>query len=279
MLSLYSPAKINLFLQILARRSDGYHQLATLMQTIGLADQLHIELADRDVLTCTDSTIPTDETNLVRKASKLFRQVSGLNVHCNVHLEKKIPHQAGLGGGSSNAATTLWALNQLTGKSFTTQQLLEMSAQIGSDIPFFFSEGTAYCSGRGEIVESVAYAPAELVTIVKPVEGLATALIYKSLNLDGVCKKCPEEVLKSFKQHNQEPLHFNDLEKPAFANMPSLASLKNTLCQTGFKTVLMSGSGSAFFCLGEGNLDHLPTNLYSCSTRFIKRTPDSWYTL
>lgn len=277
MLSLYSPAKINLFLQILARRADGYHQLATLMQTIGLSDRLHIELADRDELTCTDASIPTDETNLVRKASTLFRQASDLNVHCKVHLEKQIPHQAGLGGGSSNAATTLWALNQLTGKPFTTQQLLEISAQIGSDIPFFFSQGTAYCSGRGEIVEAVPYTSAETVTIVKPMEGLATALIYKSLDLDHVCKRSSQEVLKSFRSQN--PLYFNDLEQPAFTCMPMLSTLKKTLCESGFKTVLMSGSGSAFFCLGEGQLDHLPSNLYSCVTSFTKRTPDSWYTL
>ncbi|PJD95036.1 MAG: 4-(cytidine 5'-diphospho)-2-C-methyl-D-erythritol kinase [Parachlamydia sp.] len=276
MLSFYSPAKINLFLQILARRADGYHQLATLMQTIGLADRLHIELATHDELTCTDADIPTDETNLVRKASALFRQVSGLNVHCKVHLEKQIPHQAGLGGGSSNAATTLWALNQLTGKPFTTQQLLETSAQIGSDIPFFFSQGTAYCSGRGEIVEAVPYASVDAVTIVKPMEGLATATIYQSLNLDNVCKQSSQEVLKSFSSQN--PLYFNDLEPPAFSRMPMLSTLKKTLTERGFRTVLMSGSGSAFFCLGEGNLEYLPANLYSCVTSFMRRPSDSWYT-
>lgn len=276
MLTLLSPAKINLFLQILFRRPDGFHQLATLMQAIQLADIVHFSLAEKDELTCTDPSLPTDETNLVLKAAALYRRLSGVPIYVKVALEKKIPCEAGLGGGSSNAATTLWALNQLAGKPLTTAQLMEGSAQIGSDIPFFFSEGTAYCSGRGEIIkpiQSLSYGP---VTIVKPSEGLSTQTIYKSLDLSQLVKRDSELVLETFL--NSKPVFFNDLEQPAFACLPKLAELKQHLKKTGFETVLMSGSGSAFFCLGEKNCP-IPDNLYCTSTYFLNRSADNWYSL
>src|SRR5262249_13981075 len=108
MLTLLSPAKINLFLRILGKRPDGYHELASLFQAIDLADTIHFSLSDADHLTCTDPAIPVDRSNLIWKSVNLFRRKTGLNFHLKIHLEKKIPHQAGLGGGSSNAATTLW---------------------------------------------------------------------------------------------------------------------------------------------------------------------------
>src|ERR1700733_15970617 len=114
MLTLLSPAKLNLFLRIVRRRPDGYHDLASLFQTVSLADTLHFSLSERDQLTCTDPALLTDHTNLVLKAVDLFRKKTGLSFGLKIHLEKHIPYQSGLGGGSSNAATTLWALNQLT---------------------------------------------------------------------------------------------------------------------------------------------------------------------
>ncbi|CCB86536.1 4-diphosphocytidyl-2-C-methyl-D-erythritol kinase [Parachlamydia acanthamoebae UV-7] len=278
MLTLYSPAKINLFLQILSRQDDGYHRLATLMQTIKLADTLHVALADQDELTCTDPSIPTDGSNLVLKAARLFREISGLSVGIRVHLEKKIPHQAGLGGGSSNAATTLWALNQLTGQTLSTFQLMQASGKIGSDIPFFFSKGTAFCTGRGEIVQALPPFQNESVTIVKPTEGLETARIYGQLDLNDTCKENSERLLHSFMYPNQIPLLVNDLEKPAFGCLPQLEDLKRQLQRSGFKSVLMSGSGSAFFCLGQSEKE-LPTDLFSCQTSFVNRSAENWYTL
>lgn len=276
MITLISPAKINLFLQILHRRDDGFHQLATLMQTVDLFDILHFSLANQDELTCDDRSLPTDTNNLVLKAASLYRRLSGIPLYVKVKLEKKIPYEAGLGGGSSNAATTLWAMNQLAGQPLTNDQLMVGSAQIGSDIPFFFSQGTAYCSGRGEVVQSFkskSYGP---VTIVKPPEGLSTQAIYKSLNLDQLIKRDTDLVLEAFQE--AKPVFFNDLEKPAFACLPKLAQLKEELEETGFETVLMSGSGSAFFCLGEKHKS-LPDNVYSVSTRFLNRQANSWYTL
>lgn len=274
MLTLRSPAKINLFLKIVKRRSDGYHELASLFQAIDLHDTLHFSLSEKDHLTCTNPSIPTDHRNLVLKATQLFRQKTGLSTGLTVHLEKRIPHEAGLGGGSSNAATTLWALNQLHGSPVSIKELTEWSAEIGSDISFFFSEGTAYCTGRGEKLEAVATLPKSNLWIVKPQQGLSTPQVFKQLDLAQLAKHDPQTVLASF--FTETPIYFNDLENPAFALMPQLQTLKSSLLDSGFHTVLMSGSGSAFFCLGNGSTHGLK-DVFASHCAFVNRSKDGWY--
>lgn len=276
MLTLFSPAKINLFLRIVGRRADGYHDLASLFQTISLGDTLHFTLADEDRLICTDSSIPTDGSNLILKAAQLFRQKTGLRFGLDVHLEKNIPSQAGLGGGSSNAATTLWALNALHGFPVTVSELQIWSSEIGSDIPFFFSKGTAYCTGRGECVEELSPLPSQKVTIIKPPSGLPTPAVYARFRSLGLPKHftSPQEDLQSF--FSPMPLYVNDLEPAAFVEAPPLAELKQNLLASGFTTVLMAGSGSAFFCLGEGDLKPF-TNLFHYDGSFIHRENNDWF--
>ncbi|MCC5831888.1 MAG: 4-(cytidine 5'-diphospho)-2-C-methyl-D-erythritol kinase [Chlamydiales bacterium] len=236
-LTLLSPAKVNLFLRILGKRRDGYHALASLFQTIDLADTLTFTLSKEDSLTCTDSSIVQD--NLVWKALELFRRKTGLQFNISIHLEKKIPLRAGLGGGSSNAATTLKGVNQLLGSPLSHEELQNCSSEIGSDIPFFFSKrGTAYCTGRGEIVRELP-AIEEKFEIYKPKEGLSTADVYKALDLSACSKEDPEELLEGFIKG--KPKYINDLEIPAFKLMPSLARVKEKVNGT------MSGSGTAFF--------------------------------
>lgn len=142
-IALFSPAKINLFLRVLGKRSDGYHEIASLFQAINLGDNLTFTLSEQDHLTCSDPHLPCDHTNLVIKAVHLFRKKTNLDTPVTIHLEKEIPSQAGLGGGSSNAATTLWALNALHNYPYTIGQLQIWSAEIGSDIPFFFLSGNS----------------------------------------------------------------------------------------------------------------------------------------
>jgi len=238
-LSLTSPAKVNLFLRILGKRTDGYHALASLFHTIDLADTLTLTLSKEDTLTCTDASIGPN--NLVTTAVDLFRRKTGLNFNVSIHLEKKIPTQAGLGGGSSNAATTLIGINQLLNSPIPTQELQQWSAEIGSDVPFFFSSGTAYCTGRGEIIREVPRFEGKL-EIVKPPEGLSTPAVYKALNLSECSKKDPEELLEGFL--NKKPVFLNDLERPAFKLMPSLEAIKQK------HGAIMSGSGTAFFYEG-----------------------------
>jgi 4-diphosphocytidyl-2-C-methyl-D-erythritol kinase len=273
-MKLDSPAKINLFLRIVKRRSDGYHELASLFQTIDLCDTLHYELSNKDLLTCSDASIPTDHNNLVLKAVNLFRKKTHLDCNVAIHLEKKIPMQAGLGGGSSNAATTLWALNELCEHPATIEQLMQWSSEIGSDIPFFLSQGTAYCTGRGEILRLLPPLQKKTLLIVKPMQGLSTPEVYRKLDLKTLKQKDPETILTDFLSGRF--CCINDLEIPAFAIMPELAHLQSRLKSAGFSDVLMSGSGSAFFCLGEGQLPNLSeTQQFSAS--FINRPAHAWY--
>ena len=277
-MKVFSPAKINLFLKVLRKRSDGYHELSSLFQTINLCDTLDFELYGKgtDILTCSDSSLPTDNSNLVLKATQLFRRKTGINLGLKIHLDKKIPSQAGLGGGSGNAATTLWAFNQLVGNIATEEELQAWSAEIGSDIPFFFSQGTAHCTGRGECVHNLSDLPEEPCVIVKPLIGTSTPHIYKQL---GMSPQSDSTFHPSFTFHSDflhSNQYFNDLEKPAFEVIPELENLKKRLLQCGFKTVLMTGSGSAFFCLGQGKVPKLPY-ISIFSARFLNRKPLKWY--
>lgn len=249
MLTLFSPAKINLFLRVLGKRPDGYHELASLFQAIDLGDTLHFELAKEDSLTCSDPTLPCDDSNLVMKAVHLFRRKTGLHFSINIHLEKKIPTQAGLGGGSSNAATTLWALNALHNFPYSERHLQIWSAEIGSDIPFFFSKGTAYCTGRGEQVTNLPPIPhLTSFSLIKPNAGLSTPAIYQALNLKECSQRDPNQLLASF--YSGTPCFINDLELPAFRLCPLLEPLKQKLLQEGHPTVFMTGSGTALVSVG-----------------------------
>ena len=148
----FSPAKINIFLRIVRRREDGFHDLASLFHVIDLGDDMVFSLlpagSTSDQLTCNWADVPTDGSNLVIKALNLFRSKTGASEHFSVDLIKRVPHGAGMGGGSGNAATTLWAANEMCGRPATAEQLLEWSGEIGSDISVFFSSGAAYCTGR-----------------------------------------------------------------------------------------------------------------------------------
>jgi len=275
MMRLFSPAKINLFLRIVSKRLDGYHNLSSVFQTITLGDTLTIALHDRDELTCTDPCLPTDASNLILKATELFRRKAGLQQGFKIHLIKRIPLQAGLGGGSSNAATTLWACNQLASTHVPLNTLKQWSSEIGSDIPFFFSQGTAYCTGRGESVHHIPALKAQPLWIIKPPYGLSTPEVYRRLNfLNSISEKDVQRDLDAFLSERLP--YFNDLEKPAFEIKPELYQLKTSLLASGFEIALMSGSGSSFFCLGQGVLPK-ENDLTIYPAHFMNRPLFDWY--
>lgn len=277
-ISLRSPAKVNLFLRVTGKRSDGYHSLSTLMHTIDWCDRLDFSLSNQDVFTCSDPSLPVDGTNLVQKARDLFRKKTGCDAPVRLHLEKHIPHQAGLGGGSSNAATVLWGLNDLFGLPATEEQLMLWAADIGSDVAFFLSRGLAYCEGRGERVREEKVEGMDLgeleVTLVKPGYGLSTPAVFQALDLSTCCEHSPEICLQSF--FSSPGFFINDLELPAFRLAPQLKSLKETLLQKGFHTVALSGSGTAFCCFGEGEIEE-KSELQVHRTRLICRSDQGWY--
>eukprot|EP00178_Gracilaria_changii_P014181 TRINITY_DN401_c0_g1_i13.p1 TRINITY_DN401_c0_g1~~TRINITY_DN401_c0_g1_i13.p1 ORF type:complete len:353 (-),score=38.81 TRINITY_DN401_c0_g1_i13:2650-3708(-) len=290
-LRLGSPCKINLFLRVMGKREDGFHELASLFQSISLHDTIYFSVKtdgdnnhDQDSLECDKSEIPTDPSNLILRAIRKFREKTGIKQHFRIRLEKRIPHQAGLGGGSANAATALWAVNQLCGKPCTTEELAQYGAEFGSDISFFLSEGTAYCTGRGEIMEMIPRLPPQSLYIVKPDEGLSTAEVFKNMDMSECSDKDPRELLRKMQEGVIFADFVNDLEVPSFRLMPKLKKLKEDLYKAGFNVVLMSGSGTSFFCLGHPwSSDFMEVFPAEHNVQVFKcffhgrRYPDMWY--
>lgn len=260
-IEMFSPSKINLFLRIVRRREDGYHELASLFQAINLGDQIKFKVlpegAEADEFDCNMPGVPTDSSNLVLKVVDLMRQRTGINTRLRVSLQKTVPAQAGLGGGSGNAATTFYAVNELFGRPATMEQLVEWSGELGSDITFFLSQGTAYCTGRGEILTPCDPLPPQHLYIFKPDIGLSTPSVFKALDLDALSKEDPLHLLSKFQEATPDvasasrDIYVNDLEPPAFSLVPELGALKEELLGYGFPHVLMSGSGTSVVAIGE----------------------------
>mmetsp|Transcript_27759 Transcript_27759/g.89552 ORF Transcript_27759/g.89552 Transcript_27759/m.89552 type:complete len:342 (+) Transcript_27759:54-1079(+) len=262
-LSLFSPAKVNLFLRVLGKRDDGFHELASLFQAIDVGDVLRFGVlpssAVRDEIECDLPELPTDESNLVTRAISLFRSRVPSAPFVRCFLEKALPMEAGLGGGSSNAATALWAMNELSGRPATRNELIDWSADLGSDVTFFLGDtGTAYCTGRGEIVEPLKpLSGATELFVVKPrAVGLPTPLVFetlgKTLNYATLSPRDPRaDLLQAFTSDaGPGPDDFvNDLEPPAFQVEPKLRDLKAKLTKYFPAGAMMSGSGTALFAI------------------------------
>jgi len=240
-----APAKVNLSLKVLGRRVDGFHDLESLMAPLSLADQLHFEKAESFELRCDAPDVPLDESNLVTKAVRVFERATSKPCQWQITLEKNVPHGAGLGGGSSDAATTLITLNELEKSGFSNDQLVNMAAEIGSDIPFFIYQQICKIKGRGEIVRPVQNdeVPGLLGTkilLLKPSFGVSTPDAYKH---------CLTATALPDVDYEPTPMSWgtmvNDLEKPVFRKYLFLAEMKMWLRnQPEVATSMMSGSGS-----------------------------------
>lgn len=244
-----SPAKVNLHLKVLSRRPDGYHELATLMQRISLCDEMFFRLTTTPgiVLRCPGSNLPKDEGNIVHRAAAAFLRRFGLPGGVEILLKKSIPIAAGLGGGSSNAATTLLALNELAGHPCSRGGLMEMGAALGADVPFFILEKTAWAFGIGERLEAVAHPPHFHFLLVNPGFELSTRKVYEGLNLTLTNEAIHYSIPRFFECHDViEELH-NDLETVSINLFPVLAEIKTLLLGHGAAGALMSGSGPTVF--------------------------------
>lgn len=251
-LTLQAPAKLNLSLRVLGRRDDGFHEIDTLMVRLpDLADVLEFNKSPDFVFHCDDSLLPGDEGNLVVKAVRAYEAELGTGCGFSITLRKKIPHGAGLGGGSSDAAATLRGLDQLHQGRLGEKRLGELAAAIGSDVPFFLSESAARCRGRGEIIETVPSPASRRVLLLKPAFGVATPDAYRrwqeSSELPGVTYAA---------QTVGEMELCNDLERPVFEKHRFLAELKQwLLVRDECAAALLAGSGSTVFAILHDGVD------------------------
>lgn len=257
-----SPCKVNLLLNILGKRADGFHELETVMQPVNLCDGLFFERAANGVqLSCSEKTLPVDSKNLVHRAAENFLEAVKISDGVKIHLEKKIPLAAGLGGGSGNAATTLLALNELFGAPLTISRLDEIAATLGSDVPFFLYNQPALATGRGEKVQSLENFPAlvgKAFFLIHPGFGIATPWAYQTLaKFPAALNGTPGRAQKLISKLQAGDLRaasnefYNSLEAPALDKFPVLELFQEFLLNEGALAVLMSGSGSTTFALAE----------------------------
>ena len=280
-MQLLAPAKINLSFEIKGRRPDGFHEIETFMVPIALADRLTIERKSDDDgihFSCDDPSLPSGADNLVVRAANLFRKRTKVAAGIAIALEKKIPHGAGLGGGSSDAATTLLGLDELFETELAPEELLEMAAELGSDVPFFIVRSAAICRGRGEMVTPISLETNLELLLVKPEFGVPTPSAYtrwkNSRELPGVDYSPQEFAGLKFA---------NDLERPVFEKFIFLARLKTWLRQQSEVAVaLMSGSGSTLFAVLRDGVEaeqlakrvraKMDPTLWSCVTHLCSST-------
>jgi|SRR5438067_3102291 len=251
-MQILAPAKINLSLRILNRRPDGFHEIETLIASVSLYDKIDIEKQNRWIdFSCDDPTLSTGDDNLVVRAAKAFFEKTKIKSGVSIKLEKKIPHGAGLGGGSSDAAATLKALNQLFEAKLSREELASLGSTIGSDVAFFLYESAALCKGRGEIVQPTKLKKKLSILLLKPTFGVSSAWAYSrwqdSTEIPGV----------SYQSQNLDGQTFvNDLERPVFEKFVFLAQLKNWLLkQPEVGAALISGSGSTVFAVLRDKAD------------------------
>ena len=250
-MKILSPAKINLFLIVTERRTDGYHNIISLMCGIRLCDTVLLEVGSkRTTVSCAHPDVPEDESNLAFKAVNVFQKAHGRYAGVKITIEKEIPVAAGLGGGSSNAAAVLTGLNQFHGHPFSQDDLMSMGRSIGADVPFFLYNKPAIASGIGEKLTYCHGLQNLKVLLVFPGFGVATSQVYKSLNLGLTnCKKKLKQVLLNHRNFDPRYHLCNDLETIVASRYPVISAAKNRLLDLGAIGALMSGSGPTVFGL------------------------------
>ena len=270
-------AKINLSLRVLRRREDGFHDIETLIAPITLHDSLQIEAADQFQFRCNDPNLPAGEDNLVVRAAHAFFAEVRVSSSARITLEKNIPHGAGLGGGSSDAAATLRGLDKLFIANLGSEKLRKLAASIGADVPFFLHSEAAVCRGLGEIIEPVSFPTALDLLLFKPLFGVTTPWAYSRWR---DAHEIPGANYSP--QKFREQIFVNDLERPVFEKFPFLAVMKDWLLrQPEVAVALMSGSGSTLFAVMNPNDDkealasrarvELDSGLWVLATQTIER--------
>jgi len=247
-------AKVNLRLRVLERRDDGYHHLETIYQTISLHDTITISVVDAPhlILSGNDRSLPGDENNLIMRAAKMLQSRFETKKGALMRLDKRIPMQAGLGGGSSNAAVTLMALARLWQLNIPRAELIALGARLGADVSFFFFGGTAGAAGVGDCLQPLDEAPQKFLLVLKPNANISTAAAYKALDERSLTSQYAKTIL-STSQATADSVRIdfanltNDFEAVVFELEPEIGRARSALLKAGAEAALLAGSGAAVF--------------------------------
>lgn len=242
-----APAKINLGLHVLRRRSDGFHAIESVLLPIGWFDTVTVRPAADLSMTCSDRSLPVDDRNLCRRAARRLAEAAGIPAGAAIHLDKRIPVGAGLGGGSSDAAAALRLLAKCWKLSPSEHDLRRIAQQIGSDVPFFLEGRAAYATGRGGVLEPLEYACPYTLLVVKPPVSIATPDAYGLVEPSDKPRPDLRTLVRSDDLDRWSAELTNDFEQPVFARYPQIRAVKERLLEEGAAFASLSGSGSAVF--------------------------------
>lgn len=251
-----APAKINLSLDILGKRDDGYHDVEMVMTTIDLSDRIELYTLDQNEIKVSLETryVPNDERNLAYKAAYILKEKFNVLDGVYIKMQKNIPVSAGLGGGSSDAAAVLRGLNRLWSLDIPLEELALIGLEVGSDVPFCVMNTTALVSGRGELIKKLPPPPSCWVVLAKPDIGVSTKTIFQRILIEELIHPKTQGVVEALKDHDFKKLRKNmgnSLEPITFNLHPEVEHIKNKMMEAGAINVLMSGSGPTLFALVE----------------------------
>jgi 4-diphosphocytidyl-2-C-methyl-D-erythritol kinase len=245
-----SPAKVNLHLRVLRKRDDGYHDIETLLQQISLYDEMiFTPVAQGIVVRCPDSSLPENERNIVYRAAHALLSDASCPQGIHITLKKNIPVAAGLGGGSSNAATTLIAVNEMYGLRYRTDDLMRIGSTLGADVPFFIHGKAMWATGIGDKLQPVLHAPTLWFVLINPKFEISTKMVYENFNFRLTNRAVKYSYSGLYTVEDLLNGLYNDLERVTLNLYPVLQRLKNLLLKEGARGALMSGSGPTVFGL------------------------------
>ncbi len=250
----YAPAKLNLGLHVLRRRVDGYHEVATVLFPIGWHDILSIEPTDAFGFSCSDPTLPVDERNLCVRAAHVLARKAGIEPYGILHLDKRIPHGAGLGGGSSDAAHTLRLLAEFWKLNVSPEMLHALAARLGSDVPFFLHDQAMIATGRGEVLAPLSSPPYRLpyaLAVLMPSQAVSTGEAYGLVHPNAQQRPDLASLVRSNDLERWRRELVNDFEAPILARYPKIRQARRVLLEAGAGYVVMSGSGAAVYGVFE----------------------------
>lgn len=251
-----APAKINLSLDVLGKRDDGFHEVDMIMTVVDLMDRIQLSTLpkDRIEVTTDHQYVPNDGRNLAYKAARLFKETYNISKGIRIEIEKNIPVSAGLGGGSSDAAAVLRGLNRIWSVNASRQELVSIGKRIGSDVPFCIYGTTALASGHGEHIQELASPPSSYVILAKPNIGVSTKTVFQHVNVQEMIHPDTDEIVEALE--SKDFIHLcaniaNVLEAVTFRLHPAVKRIKEKMVQAGVDGVLMSGSGPTIVGLVE----------------------------